>query len=58
MNEWLLARKRGVVVLGHYGSGMHDFIIRECEVGWRIAMAEDAEMYDGPAFLYEEMELI
>jgi hypothetical protein len=26
-----------------YGSGMHDFILRELEIGTRAAMAEDDE---------------
>ena len=29
--------------IGLYGSGMHDFIIRELEVGFRVASAEDSE---------------
>lgn len=28
---------------GLYSSGMHDFVLREAEVGTRVAMAEDDE---------------
>jgi hypothetical protein len=31
------------VVIGLYGSGMHDFVLREYEIGRRAAAAEDAE---------------
>jgi hypothetical protein len=30
--------------MGLYSHGMHDFILRECEVGTRVAMAEDDEL--------------
>lgn len=29
--------------LGLYGSGMHDFVLREAEMGARVASAEDDE---------------
>lgn len=29
--------------IGLYGKGMHDFVLRECEVGYRVAAAEDDE---------------
>lgn len=28
---------------GLYGSGMHDFIVTEMELGTRVAMAQDSE---------------
>lgn len=30
-------------MIAYYSRGMHDFVVRECEVGTRAAMAEDAE---------------
>jgi len=37
--------------VGLYGHGMHDFILRECEVGTRVACAEDDEACGfGPLF--------
>lgn len=42
---------------GLYGNGMHDFVMRELEVGWRVAAAEDDEACGfGPLFdlSYEE----
>jgi hypothetical protein len=30
-------------VVVYYGRGMHDFIVREIEVGTRVALAEDME---------------
>lgn len=47
------------MVGGVYGSGMHDFIVRECEVGTRVATAEDDELCGfGPLFaLHYEMWL-
>ncbi len=36
-----------------YGHGMHDFILRECEVGTRVAMAEDSEWCLGPDCIYQ-----
>ena len=30
-----------------YGKGMHCFVLRECEVGLRVAMFEDSEWYGG-----------
>lgn len=29
--------------MGLYGSGMHDFVLREAEIGWRAAVNEDSE---------------
>lgn len=29
--------------MGLYGKGMHDFILRELEIGTRAAMVEDSE---------------
>ena len=29
--------------VGLYSTGMHDFVLRECEVGYRVAVAEDSE---------------
>lgn len=29
--------------MGLYGSGMHDFILMEAELGIRVAMAQDSE---------------
>jgi hypothetical protein len=38
-------------MIGLYGHGMHDFIVRECEVGTRVALAEDDEACGfGPLF--------
>jgi hypothetical protein len=39
-------------VIALYGSGMHDFVLRECEVGTRVAQAEEAEYVDplGPIY--------
>jgi len=38
-------------MIGLYGHSMHDFIVRECEVGTRVAMAEDDESTGfGPLF--------
>jgi hypothetical protein len=38
-------------MVAYYGSGMHDFILRELEVGTRVAMAEDDEACGfGPLF--------
>jgi len=31
---------------GLYRHGMHDFIIRECEIGYRAAMYEETERFD------------
>lgn len=31
---------------GLYGHGMHDFVLRELEIGTRAALAEDAEYVD------------
>jgi len=46
-----------------YSQGMHDFILRECEVGTRVALAEDDEacgfgpLFDLSVTMYEqEME--
>lgn len=37
--------------VGLYGHGMHEFILRECEVGTRVAYAEDDETCGfGPLF--------
>ena len=37
--------------VGMYGQGMHDFVLREAEVGTRVAMAEDDEACGfGPMF--------
>lgn len=39
------------MVLRVYGHGMHDFILREVEVGTRVALAEDDELCGlGPLF--------
>lgn len=32
-----------VFPFGLYGSGMHDFVLREAEVGTRVAVCEDNE---------------
>lgn len=43
--------------MGLYGHGMHDFILRECEIGLRAAMCEDSEACGFDAIfdlLYEE----
>jgi hypothetical protein len=29
--------------MGLYSTAMHDFILRECEVGTRVAIGEDSE---------------
>lgn len=45
-NEW-----EPEIVGGLYGNGMHDFILRECEIGFRVAAAEESEMCGfGPLF--------
>jgi hypothetical protein len=48
VNEWQQKRKhranyKGAYIPGLYGKGMHDFIMRECEVGFRVAAEEDSE---------------
>lgn len=44
---------------GLYGAGMHDFILRELEVGTRVAMAEDNEACGfGPLFDVQYMEWV
>lgn len=35
---------------GLYGAGMHDFVLREAEVGTRVAMAEDEDAVMGADF--------
>lgn len=35
---------------GLYSSGMHDFVLREAEVGTRVAMAEDEDACMGADF--------
>jgi hypothetical protein len=40
-------------VIGLYGNGMHDFILRECEIGFRAAALEDAERCDPMDWLHE-----
>lgn len=35
---------------GLYSSGMHDFVLREAEVGTRVALAEDEDAYMGADF--------
>jgi hypothetical protein len=32
-----------MMAIGLYGHGMHDFILRELEVGFRVAAQEDSE---------------
>ncbi len=55
-NEWTWKRDRGAVG-GLYGKGMHDFILRELEVGFRVASAEDSEYCGfGPLIDYMFME--
>lgn len=50
MNEWQQKRRRGSVG-GLYSKGMHEFVVRECEVGFRVAVAEDGERTGfGPLF--------
>lgn len=42
--------------LGLYGNGMHDFVLRELEVGFRVACAEDDEAIGmGPLFNLQYM---
>lgn len=31
------------IAIGLYGKGMHDFVMRELEIGTRAAMVEDSE---------------
>ena len=33
---------------GLYGAGMHDYVIREIEIGGRAALYEDLEAAEGP----------
>lgn len=42
---------------GLYGAGMHDFVLREAEVGYRVAMAEDEDAYMGGDFRLYVTEL-
>jgi len=43
-NEWLGKRQRGQSTwTGLYSKGMHSFILRETEIGFRAAAAEDDE---------------
>ena len=45
--------------VGLYSSGMHDFVLREQEVGTRVAMAEDDEACGfGPLFDAQYMEYL
>lgn len=30
-------------MVGLYSNGMHEFVLRELEIGWRAAMVEDSE---------------
>ena len=32
-----------MIGIGLYGKGMHDFILRELEIGYRAAVVEDSE---------------
>ena len=41
-NEWSPSK-----VCGLYGQGMHNFILRELEIGYRAAAAEDTEWFTG-----------
>ena len=41
-NEWSPSKVGGL-----YGQGMHNFILRELEIGYRAAAAEDEEWFTG-----------
>jgi len=41
-NEWSPSKVGGL-----HGHGMHDFILRELEIGFRAAAAEDTEWFTG-----------
>jgi hypothetical protein len=60
MNEWQAKRVRGQATwIGLYGNGMHDFILRECEVGFRVAAVEDDEACGfGPVFDLQYQEYV
>jgi hypothetical protein len=44
MNEWQRMRSRNLEYVGGlHANGMHDFILLEAEVGFRVALAQDSE---------------
>jgi hypothetical protein len=42
---------------GLYSNGMHDFVLREAEVGFRVALAEDEDACMGADFRLYVAEL-
>lgn len=44
--------------MGIYGKGMHDFVLRELEIGYRAAVTEDSERAEvwPPAILSLQFE--